>query len=78
MARTRIEYGIQDSEDERVIMLTDDEGREDAIKGARYYTEKTGRMFLAVERTHSVTDWKPTNTGVVPPDLDRGDPRNGR
>ena len=76
------QYGVWDNEEDELLINTDTD-RERAFRLAKYWnTSKEGRVTV-VERSISTTEWTPTNTGVVPPFIERrvdrqwekGDPR---
>jgi hypothetical protein len=78
----KIEYGVENPDFPDDPFISTGEDRERAIKLAAYFTKVSGRMIVAVERTVTYSEWKPTNTGIVPPlppiierQWEEGDPR---
>jgi hypothetical protein len=66
MADKKIEYGVWDN-DENELLINTDTDRERAFRLAKYWNlGKEGRVTV-VDRTVETSDWKPANTGVVPP-----------
>jgi hypothetical protein len=63
----KFEYGVENPDFPDDPIISTGEDRERAIKLAAYLTKTSGRMIVAMERTITYSEWKPTNTGIVPP-----------
>lgn len=63
----RIEYAVADQTGTIQLMTSTD--RERAFNMARRWNDnpKNGERFTVMDRTVTITDWKPANTGVVGP-----------
>jgi hypothetical protein len=65
----KVQYGVQTGPDGEVMVVGHEPGaREHAITVASRLNERGG-SYMAVQRTITVTDWAPFNTGIVPPSM---------
>ena len=64
----KVQYGVQVVPDGEVMVVGDSPGsREHAITMTNRLNERTDGSYMAVQRTITVTDWAPFNTGIVGP-----------